>query len=96
MRTKRKANCIQAVLLTSLLLAFSSCATTKNNTVIEIPDITFPVFPDPAPAVFDEKTNTVSMPLDYWLLITEYKDDVDRVQTYLDRLRKEVKEDVQQ
>jgi len=43
-------------------------------------DLVFPVFPEPAgQATYNDDTGIVSMPLDYWLLITDYKIDVNGV-----------------
>ena len=40
-------------------------------------DLDFPVFPTPAGVTMAD--NIVSMPLDYWLLITDFAIDVDAV-----------------
>ena len=40
-------------------------------------DLDFPVFPTPSGVTMTD--NIVSMPLDYWLLITDYAIDVDAV-----------------
>jgi hypothetical protein len=37
------------------------------------------VFPDPAPAEYDDTTGRVSMPLEYWLQIVRYKAAIDAV-----------------
>jgi hypothetical protein len=67
-----------------------SCRTVKSIEYIhEIPDISFPVFPVPDCVTFDADTETVSMPLDYWQKIAEYKIDIDAIQKYLDKLKKE-------
>jgi hypothetical protein len=55
--------------------------------VREIPAVTFPVFAPPDCVEYDEKTDTVSMPLWYWQQIAEYKIDVDAIRDYLTLLR---------
>ena len=49
--------------------------------------IAFPLFPDPEPVVFDDTTETVSMPLWYWQKIAEYKIEVDAIQSYFEKIR---------
>jgi hypothetical protein len=66
----------------------TACATqTKVEYVREIPAVVFPVFPPPDCVVFDDDTETVSMPLWYWQEIAEYKIDVDAARDYLTLLR---------
>jgi hypothetical protein len=67
-----------------------SCQTVKTIEYIhEIPNIDFPIFPVPDFVTFDDVTETVSMPLDYWQKMAEYKIDIDAIQKYLNKLRKE-------
>lgn len=74
-------------MLISLTLLSTSCAsTTKTVVVHDVPDVEFPVFPDPEPVTLDGET--VSMPLWYFTKIAEYKADVDKIEAYLDELRK--------
>lgn len=74
---KRKRKYILAVILISLIILLISCQT--NPPVVEPVkiDLVFPVFPTPQGVTMTD--GIVSMPLDYWLLITEYKIDVDAV-----------------
>jgi hypothetical protein len=37
--------------------------------------------------MYDDETDLVSMPLDLWLDIAEYKIDVDSIETYIKLLR---------
>ena len=73
------------MLISSMLLA-TSCVSTKTVVVHEIPDVTFPVFPDPEPVALDGEI--VTMPLWYFLKIAEYKADVDAIQKTLEEMRK--------
>lgn len=69
------------------MLVVTSCAsTTKTVVVHEVPDVTFPIFPDPEPCVFSP--GTVTMPLWYFEKITNYKEDVDAIQKTFEELRK--------
>jgi hypothetical protein len=65
----------------------TACATTKIEYVRKIPAVTFPVFPPPDCAEYDEEADAVSMPLWYWQKIAEYKIDVDAARDYLTALR---------
>ena len=72
----------------SLTLLTIACQTSqKIEFVHEVPAIVFPTFPPPDCVTFDEETELVSMPLWYWLLIANYKIDMDAIEEYLDRLR---------
>ena len=62
------------------------CASTKTVVVHDVPDVEFPVFPDPDPVVLNG--DTVSMPLQYFTKIAEYKADVDKIKAYFEELRK--------
>jgi hypothetical protein len=71
------------------MLLMTACLTNqKNNFVYDVPDVTFPTFPPPDCVTFDEETGTVSLPLWYWLLIANYKIDVDAIEQYFNSLRK--------
>ena len=72
----------------SLMLSITACATSpKIEYVDETYDVAFPPFPDPEPVVFDDTTETVSMPLWYWQKIAEYKIEVDAIQSYFEKIR---------
>lgn len=64
------------------MLLSASCQTTQTEAPPTEPpepqvELTFPDFPAPGDAVtLDEEANTVTMPLDYWLSITDYVIDV--------------------
>jgi hypothetical protein len=81
-----------------LTISITACETTPRVEYIhEIPDVTFPVFPSPDSVIYDEETDTVTMPLWYWQNIAEYKLDVDAIRDYFTILRgyddvKEMKE----
>ncbi|MBQ9239457.1 MAG: hypothetical protein IJ191_09155 [Treponema sp.] len=72
---------------TSLMLLTNSCGSVKIEYVYDVPNVVFPAFPDPEPVTVDEKTGIVTMPLDYYVRIAEYKRDVDKVQAQLERIR---------
>lgn len=54
--------------------------------VHDVPDVTFPTFPDPDPVVLNGET--VEMPLWYFTKIAEYKADVDAIEKTFNELRK--------
>jgi hypothetical protein len=64
----------------SLTLLLTSCPSVPPVKPVEV-DITFPVFPDPAGIVRLNESCQVVMPLSYWLLIVEYKIEVDTAET---------------
>lgn len=61
------------------------CASTKTVVIHDVPDVEFPVFPDPDPVVLDG--DNVSMPLWYFTKIAEYKADIDKIEAYFKKLR---------
>lgn len=79
------------MLLSVLILSMSSCVSSKpvEKVVVihDVPDVTWPVFPDPEPVTFDPETEIVSMPLWYYQKIAEYKIDVDSIKNYWKALR---------
>lgn len=75
-----------------MLLTMSCVTRTKIEYVYEDYDVVFPQFPEPASVVFNEETETVSMPLSYWEAIAEYKIEVDAIQKYFEELKKLRKE----
>lgn len=67
---------ILAVVLTSLTLLFLSC---RSCPAVEGSDLFWPHFPDPNGVVrHDQTTDTVSMPLWYWMDIANYVIDVEQ------------------
>ena len=66
-----------------LIPAFLSCTTTPKKSESNTSNITFPTFPDPIDSngasvvTYDDKTQTVSMPLWYWKKITRYSIDTE-------------------
>lgn len=84
---KTRKNCMLALLAISLPLLMTSCESVKTEYVYDVPRVVFPVFPDPEPVALDEKTGMVTMPLEYYTRIAEYKRDVDKVQAQLERTR---------
>lgn len=91
MARKRKMMCVVlAVVATSFLPLLTSCETTRIEYVRDVPDVSFPIFPAPDGVTYDEESDTVTAPLDWYLRVAEYKIDVDAVEEYLRRLRKEI------
>jgi len=86
--TRRRIWLGMVALAISLTLLTTVCQTSpKIEFVHEVPAIVFPTFPPPDCVTFDEANGLVSMPLWYWLMIAEYKIDIDALEVYLDRLR---------
>lgn len=76
-----------ALLASGLTLSTTACRTTRVETQVVVPEISFPAFPDPAGwASLDEETETVSMPLEYYARIFEYKVRVDEARTVYERI----------
>jgi hypothetical protein len=80
---------LAGIVLTTLIAPLiTSCKTIPQIEYIhEIPDVIFPVFPSVDSATYDDETGIVSMPLELWLDIAEYKIDVDAIEEYLSGLR---------
>ena len=75
-----------AIILLVSILSMTSCASAPKTVVIhDVPDVTFPTFPDPDPVTL--VGDTVSMPLWYYEKIAEYKADVDKIEAYMKKLR---------
>ena len=81
MLTRKKKPCIPAMILLILITA-STCSTTQVRTEAVDPALSFPYFPDPFDA--DGKPipaldgQNVTVPLWYWIKITEYAVDVEK------------------
>ena len=89
MQKKEKMKYRAAGILASVLIPLITACVTKSKTeyLYTVPEVDFPLFPDPEPVVLDEETETVSMPLWYWQRIAEYKIDVDAIENYLNELK---------
>ena len=86
---KKQRYPVLAAAVISLMLSITACATSpKIEYVYETYDVAFPLFPDPEPVVFDDTTETVSMPLWYWQKIAEYKIEVDAIQSYFEKIQR--------
>ena len=72
-----------AIVLLLLTGALTSCQTLAPEVIVEyrdrpLPVIDWPTFPDPAGVVkYSLTTDTVVMPLDYWLAVTRYVIDAE-------------------
>lgn len=75
------------LLLVSILSMTSCVSTTKTVVIHDIPDVTFPTFPDPDPVSVDMTTGVVSMPLWFYEKIGEYKVNVDAIEKTFKELR---------
>ncbi len=85
----KRLNYLAAILAVIVLTqSITACGTTpKVEYIHDIPDVTFPVFPPPDCVIYDDETDSVSMPLWYWQKIAEYKIDVDAIEKYMNQLR---------
>ncbi len=64
------------------------CATTQVETRTAVPTLSFPAFPDPDGRVsLDAEKETVTMPLEYYARIYEYKVRVDEARAVYERIR---------
>lgn len=75
---RKKIACAMALMLSVLISLSVSCRTPPAPEIepLRIP-IDWPVFPPPDVVTLAD--GIVSMPLDYWLRITEYVVDIERV-----------------
>lgn len=73
-----------------LLLLLTSCITTKEIEYrIIVPDIDFPAFPewDAEKEVVDFENRTVTIPIDAYIDLAEYKTDIIATETIYKRLK---------
>lgn len=83
----KSRNLIKAIILLVLILPLICCVSSPKVVVVhDVPDVTFPTFPDPDPVVLNGET--VEMPLWYFTKIAEYKADVDAIEKTFNELRK--------
>ena len=81
---KRRKKSVQKILMIILIIVLGSCITVTKN--VPVPDpvsvlsdsIVWPAFPDPE-GIVTYQDGVVSMPLDFWLEITDYVIDVDNI-----------------
>lgn len=76
---KLKKLCTLMMMLIILTTAFTSCQTTER--AIEFPDFPNPVVDGISVVAYTEDTGLISMPLWYWLEITEYVIDIETIRS---------------
>ena len=75
-RKNSRTRSILATILTSSMLLFQSC---RTSLAVDGSDLYWPPFPDPQGVVkHDLTTDTVFMPLWYWMDITDYVIEVEQ------------------
>ncbi len=78
---------ILAVTVSMILLA--SCKSSPEYIVVyDFPVLEFPAFPKPVGIEYDDEHDRVSMPLEYWLSIVDYKIDMDAVKKIYEEYKK--------
>lgn len=70
-----------------LTLQLSSCRTTQNKIIWDVPEIVKPEFPKPAIAELNEDEKTVTVDLEWFLNIAKYKIEVEKEFEYLEKLK---------
>jgi hypothetical protein len=82
MLTRKKKLCILAILALTLIIV-SACSTAPAKIEVVDPALAFPYFPDPLDAVGNPVPElidqTVMIPVWYWIKITEYVIEVEKV-----------------
>lgn len=65
------------------------CRSTEVVTEYVVPDLNFPTWPNPGPDnfPFDDKTETISVPLDYMEKLYVFKKDVKALEEYYDKIK---------
>lgn len=72
-----------AVLLIVLTLPMQSCATNRQPVYIyDVPYVSFPAFPVPTETNFDGTTNTVNVPVDWYIRLAEYKTEIQAIEKF--------------
>ena len=74
-----------------IFIAFSSvgCKSTEVVTEFVVPDLNFPSWPNPGLEnfPFDDGTNSVIVPLDYWEKLLFFKKDVKALEEYYKKVK---------
>ena len=72
-----------AVLLIVSTLLMQSCATNRRPVYIyDVPYVPFPAFPVPAETSFDGATNTVNVPVDWYIQLAECKAEIQAIEKF--------------
>lgn len=72
-----------AALMSVLLLLMQSCATSRRPVYIyDVPYVSFPAFPVPTETSFDGATNTVKVPVDWYIQLAEYKTEIQAIEKF--------------
>lgn len=87
MKLKRSYKAKVLVILSMFAMIFCTACTT-TRIMARSPPIDFPIFPSVDGVKFDEATNTVLVPLQCWVKITEYAVDVDTIHKTIDEWQK--------
>ncbi|MBQ0165519.1 MAG: hypothetical protein KBT02_00240 [Treponema sp.] len=91
MSKKKLKNYTKGLLLTVLMLQVISCATTKKETEIcyVVPEIDWPDFPKLADGEdeVDFEKNTVTVSLEWFIELAEFKEEYKGVRQYVDKVR---------
>ncbi len=88
MRKGKSATLVAALLASVSTLSTAGCATAQVEARTAVPALSFPAFPDPDGWVsLDAEKETVTMPLEYYARIYEYKVRVDETRAVYERMR---------
>jgi len=69
-----------AALMSVLLLLTQSCATNKPVYIYDTPYVSFPAFPVPTETSFNGTTNTVTVPVEWYIQLAEYKTEIQAIE----------------
>lgn len=72
------------------LFSVGCCSTTETVEEVIVPDMKFPEWPNPGQEnfSFDDETDTISVPLNYWEKLFYYKNDIEALEEYYNGIRK--------
>ena len=72
-----------AVLLIVSTLLMQSCATSRRPVYIyDVPYVSFPTFPVPTETSFNDTTNTVTVPVEWYIQLAEYKTEIQAIEKF--------------
>ena len=75
--------------VTALTILLANCKSSPEYIVVyDLPVLEFPVFPKPVGIKYNEEHDRVSMTLEYWLSIVDYKIDVDALKKIYEEYKK--------
>lgn len=76
------------VCLSAVVVGLGSCRTlVKTEIEYVVPELNFPTWPNPGPVDFPFEDGVISVPVDYFRQLYDYKKDIEGVEEYYSRCK---------